>query len=199
MYKIFIALFVLFTVEHAYAEDLKFETTAEGIIDALTIPKAEQTIKTRSLKGLGDPKTRGLKIVEEEQGQIVEKTVMVSGNQPTRGVNLKIEFDVDSFSIRPGSFKLLNELGKALTSEKLNEKDVIVKGHTDSDGEDAYNLGLSLNRANAVRQYLTLNFSISATRLKVVGYGEAMPLVSNTSETNKQINRRVEIEAAESN
>ncbi len=199
MYKIFIALFVLFTVEHAYAEDLKFETTAEGIIDALTIPKAEQTIKTRSLKGLGDPKTRGLKIVEEEQGQIVEKTVMVSGNQPTRGVNLKIEFDVDSFSIRPGSFKLLNELGKTLTSEKLNEKDVIVKGHTDSDGEDAYNLGLSLNRANAVRQYLTLNFSISATRLKVVGYGEAMPLVSNTSETNKQINRRVEIEAAESN
>lgn len=198
MYKFFVVLFILFTFEHGYAEELKFETTTEGIIDALTIPKADQKVKTRSLKEGSGTKTRGIKILEKRQGQIVEKTIIVSEDQPNQGVNLKIEFDFDSYRIRRESFKLLNELGKALTSEKLNEKDVIVKGHTDSDGEDAYNLKLSLNRANAVKQYLTVNFPITASRLKVVGYGESMSLVPNNSETNKQINRRVEIEAVES-
>ena len=196
MYKIFILLIMIFTFEQTYAGDLKFETTAEGIIDALTIPKADHKINTRSLKEGSYRKTRGIKIVEIRQGQIVEKMIVVSEKTPFHRVNLKIEFDVDSYSIRPESFKLLKELGKALTSEKLKEKDVIVKGHTDSDGEEAYNLKLSLNRANAVRRHLTVNFPIAASRLKVVGYGESMALVPNNNEPNKQINRRVEIEAA---
>jgi len=193
MNKVFIILFMLLTFEQTYAGDLKFETTAEGIIDALTIPKADQKIKTRSLKEGSDRKARGIKIVEERQGQIVEKTIVVFEKAPAHGVNLKIEFDVDSYSIRLESFKLLNELGKALTSEKLKEKGVIVKGHTDSDGEEAYNLKLSLNRALAVKLYLTSNFLISSSQLKVAGYGEGIPLVPNNTEKNKQINRRVEI------
>ena len=50
--------------------------------------------------------------------------IIVSEKTPVHGVNLKIEFNVDSYSIRPESFNLLNELGKALTSEKLKEKDI---------------------------------------------------------------------------
>jgi len=192
-YKIFILLFMLFGFEQTYAGNLKFETTAEGIIDALTIPKAEHKIKTRSIKEDSDRKTRGIKIVEEWQGQIVEKTIIVSEKTPVHGINLKIEFDVNSYRIRPESFKLLNELGKALTSEKLKEKDLIVKGHTDSDGEEAYNLKLSLNRALAVKLYLTSNFLISSSQLKIAGYGETTPLVPNNTKKNKQINRRVEI------
>ena len=80
-----------------------------------------------------------------------------------------------------------------MTSEKLKEKDIIVKGHTDSDGEEAYNLKLSLNRALAVKLYLTSNFFISSSQLKVAGYGEATPLVPNNTKKNKQVNRRVEI------
>jgi len=87
----------------------------------------------------------------------------------------------------------LNELGQALTSEKLKGIPVSINGHTDSDGKDAYNLKLSLNRAFAVKSYLTSNYSISPSLLKVVGYGEGLPLVPNNSQANKQINRRVEI------
>ena len=195
---VIIMLFSLFIIQQPPAGDLNFETTAEGITNALTKPKAEQTIKTRSLKGFTETKTRFIKVVKKEQGKIIKKTLTIPEKQASQGVNLKIEFDVDSYRIRPESSKLLNELGKALTSEKLKEKTVIVKGHTDCDGDDAYNLKLSLNRANTVRQYLTVNFPITASRLKVVGYGEAMPLVPNSDETNKQINRRVEIEAVES-
>jgi OOP family OmpA-OmpF porin len=70
---------------------------------------------------------------------------------------------------------------------------VILRGHTDSDGDIAYNMDLSLKRAFAVKDYLTANFHISPSLLKVEGCGEGLPLVPNTSERNKQVNRRVEI------
>jgi len=54
---------------------------------------------------------------------------------------------------------------------------------------------LSLNRAGAVKQYLIDHYTISPDQLKVVGYGESMPLKPNTSKENKQLNRRVEIVA----
>jgi OmpA-OmpF porin, OOP family len=58
-----------------------------------------------------------------------------------------------------------------------------------------YNLRLSLNRAMAVKQYLANNHIILPFRLKVTGYGEGLPLVTNTSAASKQLNRWVEIVA----
>lgn len=187
----FACLFLSFT--HAYPKDFNFESTAEGITDALVKPKAEKKVKLRGIRRANIIKTRSIKVVEKEQGKTVEKTITVSEDQPIQGVNLKIEFDVDSCSIRPESFELLSELGKALTSHKLKGKPMVIKGHTDSDGNDTYNLELSLNRGIAVKAYLVSNFSIPPSLLKVTGYGEAMPLVSNNNAANKQINRRVEI------
>jgi len=197
MKKICIVLFSLLICSQIQAGDLNFESTADGITKALTKPKTEQKIKTRSLKGFNAVKTRSIKVVGREQGKIVEKTITVTGNQPVQGVNLKIEFDVNSYTIRPDSFSLLDELGLALTGEQLKGKPVIIKGHTDSDGDEVYNLELSLNRGLAVKSYLITNFPISPSHLRVVGYGEALPLVSNNSESNKQINRRVEIETSD--
>lgn len=187
----FACLFLSFT--HAYPGDLNFETTAEGITDALVKPKVEKKVKIRGIRQANIIKTRSIKVIEKEQGKTVEKTITVSEDQPIRGVNLKIEFDVDSCSIRLESFELLNELGKALTSDQLKGKPMFIKGHTDSDGNDIYNLELSLNRGLAVKAYLASNFSIPPSLLKVIGYGEAMPLVPNNNAANKQINRRVEI------
>lgn len=192
-------LFLLFLVillssfSSSHAGDINFETTKEGIINALTRPEVEEKTMTRGVSGSGKAKTRGLKIIQKKDGRIVRKTIMVSEKKPHRTVNLKIEFDFDSYDIRPQSFPLLVELGKALTNEKLKGKDIIIKGHTDSTGTEPYNLKLSLNRALAVKLYLTENFPIPSSRLKVIGYGESMPLVLNSSEANRQINRRVEI------
>lgn len=117
----------------------------------------------------------------------------VTGGDST--VLLKIEFDVNSHNIRTQSYALLFELGKALTSTELKQRNIMIKGHTDSDGTKAYNLKLSKRRANAVKTFLGSNFSIPSTRLKTVGFGETHPLVPNTSRANKQMNRRVEVEA----
>ena len=183
----------LFGFCHLSARADNFAKTADEIIDALTNEETEQEIKTRSLKKQSKGKMRGLTIIKKEDGKIVQKTSLISERNSVRSANIKVEFDFDAYTIRSDSFSLLNELGKALTSERLRGVPVILRGHTDSDGDIAYNLDLSLKRAFEVKKYLTANFHISPSLVKVEGYGEGLPLVPNTSELNKQVNRRVEI------
>ena len=176
------------------AADLGFEDTAEGIANRLLAPAGPPGVKTRSF---GGAKVRGLTIVERTPGQqtVVEKTVVVPTERAGGYVNLAVRFDVASFAIRPESIPLLDELGTALGLPALRDRSMFVNGHTDSDGGEGYNLRLSLNRAMAIKQYLANNFTIPAGRLKVMGYGEGVPLVANTSAASKQLNRRVEIQA----
>lgn len=182
---------ILFIFQYAFAQEegeLNFQTTEQGIIKSLTADNPK--IKTRCLS---ETKTRGIKIVGLENNQITHQEIMVSDDAPTQSVNLKIEFDVNSYNIRPDSYDLLDKLGKALTSDKLKEQAILIKGHTDSDGNDDNNLKLSLYRARAVKSYLLEKFSIPESRLKIYGYGKSMPLVPNINPANKQLNRRVEI------
>jgi len=198
MKKLIILGFLLlfpFTLSISRGEDHNFATTKEGIIDALTHPEAKQKPKTRTINGSAITKTRGIRIVTEKNSGIVGKTINISAKKSKQGFNLKIKFDFDSYAIRPESFALIDELGKALIDEKLKGQDIVIKGHTDSTGAETYNLRLSLNRALAVKMHLTENFPIPSFRLKVVGYGESLPLVSNSNEAKRQINRRVEIAA----
>ncbi|WDN89504.1 hypothetical protein BuS5_02472 [Desulfosarcina sp. BuS5] len=183
-----VSLTVLSAVSTAAEEKPLFQTTKDEIIKELTRPVS----RTRGFIPQG--KTRNIVVYEKKNTETIEKIVVVSSNDNTPKVNLKIEFNFNSYRIRPESYSLLRELGKALAAENISRRNIAIKGHTDSDGTERYNLGLSLNRALSVKQYLTANFNISPGKLKIFGYGEAMPLVSNTTAANKQINRRVEIQ-----
>ncbi len=190
------------------AED-GFESTSGGITESLLSPDKKEPAAGPAGKGGWEPinqgkapagktqaiKTRSIKVLKKEKGVETWETVKAPEKRTGGFVNLKIEFDVNSYSIRPQSFKLLRELGKALSDPRLRERIIVINGHTDSDGKEKYNVRLSLNRAGAVKQYLVDHFHISPDRLKVVGYGESMPLKPNTSKVNKQLNRRVEIVA----
>ena len=66
-----------------------------------------------------------------------------------------------------------------------------ISGHTDNQGTPAYNVQLSLKRAQAVVKYLT-DHGIVSTRLTQKGYGADKPLAPNDTEENRQINRRIE-------
>lgn len=99
-----------------------------------------------------------------------------------------IFFDFDKDTLRPESFIELDRLGKVLQGYKTLY--IEIAGHTDDVGNDAYNLDLSRRRSLAVKDYLTRN--IDSSRLKSVGYGESRPKVPNTSDENRQANRRVE-------
>ena len=66
-----------------------------------------------------------------------------------------------------------------------------IQGHTDSRGGDDYNMRLSGERAEAVRQYL-MQQGIAAGRLTARGYGETRPIDTNRTEAGRANNRRVE-------
>jgi len=79
----------------------------------------------------------------------------------------------------------------ALLKNYAHIKKVRVEGHTDSQGEDAFNLDLSQRRANSVRTYL-VGKGVGEDRLEAVGYGEAKPIASNANARGREKNRRVE-------
>lgn len=171
----------------------EFASSSEEMLDQLTKPpvkKKKIKFKTRgSAKADREKELRGLKRVKT-----VEGSVQIMNLPPAeQSVNLKVEFDVDSYSIRLASLPLLDELGKTLNNPSLLNNYFIVGGHTDSDGSDEYNLELSLNRAKSVKSYLTHKHNINPSRLKIVGYGETSPIDSNDSSQGKQRNRRVEV------
>ncbi|MGJ8660607.1 MAG: OmpA family protein [Bacteroidota bacterium] len=101
-----------------------------------------------------------------------------------------MQFDVNAFTVPSSGTSNLNELADVL--KKYEETDILIEGHTDSSGDDAYNQTLSEKRANSVKSYLIRN-GINASRLSSVGYGESQPLQDNGTEAGKAANRRVEV------
>ena len=101
-----------------------------------------------------------------------------------------INFDVDSAVIRDESKPTLDKIVAMLKSEPAMQ--LIIEGHTDSDGSTEHNQVLSQQRAESVKSYLVAA-GISSSRLSVEGYGESKPVVSNATATGKAQNRRVEL------
>ncbi|MBE9093856.1 OmpA family protein [Tychonema sp. LEGE 07203] len=99
-------------------------------------------------------------------------------------------FNTGSISLRAGTSAILDNLVADLRS--YEGATVRVAGHTDDAGEEAENRNVSLARAQAVVQYLSgaidRNYHWVA-----IGYGESRPLVDNSSDINRQRNRRIEV------
>jgi OmpA-OmpF porin, OOP family len=106
-------------------------------------------------------------------------------------VRLKdIYYDFDRAELHPRSEIELKKLKTIL--QRYPKMYVELIGHTDSDGTDAYNLGLSEKRASAAREWLIDN-GVSAQKIKILGRGESQPIVTNETEDGRALNRRVEL------
>jgi outer membrane protein OmpA-like peptidoglycan-associated protein len=102
-----------------------------------------------------------------------------------------IQFGFDSAEMLPASRPTLEEIARFLRANAaLN---VVVAGHTDSQGGFDYNVQLSTRRAQAVVAALTRDFAIPAARLTAFGAGMAAPVASNDNDAGRSQNRRVEV------
>jgi len=99
-------------------------------------------------------------------------------------------FDVNKATLKPASQENLTNLAKILN--KYEDTNILLEGHTDSDGSEEYNLQLSRSRANSVANYLQSS-NVDPTRFTIMGYGEQQPVASNETVEGKQQNRRVEV------
>ncbi|CAN5232103.1 hypothetical protein BH11MYX1_BH11MYX1_31150 [soil metagenome] len=98
-------------------------------------------------------------------------------------------FDFNKATIKSVSFALLDEVGQAMVDNPTVK--VEIGGHTDSVGNDAFNLRLSQARAESVRTYLVKR-GIASNRMVPKGFGENVPLADNRTEVGRSQNRRVE-------
>jgi outer membrane protein OmpA-like peptidoglycan-associated protein len=99
-------------------------------------------------------------------------------------------FDTNSTAIKPGFDSTMDKIADVVV--RYGKTTLTVAGHTDDVGAAEYNQKLSERRALAVAQYLESKH-VNPVRLATVGKGEAMPIDSNSTETGRQANRRVEI------
>lgn len=99
-----------------------------------------------------------------------------------------VDFGFDSTKITPASASLFNNAASTLKNNL--GMTVQLEGHTDSTGPEAYNMGLSKRRAEAVKNHLVEN-GIDASRLTTKGFGEANPIASNDTAAGRAENRRV--------
>lgn len=158
---------------------------------SLKLPTADTFII--KVKTIVDSSKYGLIAIRglEPDEQFAEPFTVTVKFEPARSYRLdNVYFDFAKHTLRPESFKELNELVDYMKWRE-NEK-IEIGGHTDNIGDDADNLKLSQNRAESIRQYL-IKKGINANRMMAKGYGSSQPVADNSTSEGRQKNRRTEV------
>jgi outer membrane protein OmpA-like peptidoglycan-associated protein len=120
-----------------------------------------------------------------------------------RGTEIKVSlsgdvlFDFDRWDVKKEAESVLKKLVKGI--RELGWKHIIIEGHTDSKGSEAYNLRLSEKRAEAVKEWFVTKGGLGNIQFETKGYGESRPVAPNTkpdgsdNPDGRAKNRRVEI------
>lgn len=152
-------------------------------------------IGTAQAKVVSSPPMDRNKIAED-----IRKSLSNSGVKDTQvapvsnGVTIslqRIQFQPDSAVLLPSEKKKLDAIGKIL--EKYPNRDILITGHTALAGTAAGRKQLSLERAQAVGNYLLSIGARKQSQITVKGVGAADPIASNNTEAGREKNRRVEI------
>ena len=114
----------------------------------------------------------------------------VLSNEPPPPLHFILYFQSDSVQLLPASVQQMPEIVAAIQQRSPTRISVI--GHSDTRGDKAYNLDLSMRRAMAVKQQLVEN-GVEDTFMDVSSHGEANPIVKTADNVSNVKNRRVEV------
>jgi len=159
----------------------------EKVVDLPTVLHPNTTFNRFRFFGWGNedlPFISNIKITTAAPD--VRSKLLTEGKIISYGIN----FDSGKDVIKPESYGAIKSIADVLNENP--DVRVRVLGHTDSDGNADANLDLSKRRAAAVKDFLTKNFGIAATRIETDGKGQTEPLAPNNTTEGKAKNRRVE-------
>lgn len=106
-------------------------------------------------------------------------------------ISLQVQFTFGSAELLPHGKRQLDQLAMALNDRALAHAAFELAGHTDAVGDAESNLRLSLERANAVKDYLVQVHGLNPARLQTIGFGFSR--LANAANPQAAINRRVEV------
>ncbi len=129
------------------------------------------------------------KIETEIPGAKVER--VDDGIVVTFDENSGVYFDTNKFNINSKSMATLDKLTGVL--REYPDTNVLVVGHTDNTGADAYNMTLSKQRAESVTTYFTATKGLASGRFTTNWYGEQSPVADNSTAEGRAQNRRVNV------
>ncbi|PIE74060.1 MAG: hypothetical protein CSA19_01620, partial [Deltaproteobacteria bacterium] len=113
-------------------------------------------------------------------------------DSPTARVDLNVNFAFDSDKLTASGKKQVAEIAAALKAPSLQTSRFLIEGHTDSTGNDTYNIDLSTRRALTVANILQNEYGVKVD-LITKGYGETRPVTTNQTEAGQALNRRVSL------
>jgi outer membrane protein OmpA-like peptidoglycan-associated protein len=150
--------------------------------DKDTVPDVNDACPDKAGAPHPDPKKNGCpSLVEVKNGQLV--------------ILKPVFFALDKDVILAQSFPVLQAVADAMKAASAIKK-IRIEGHTDSQGNPAYNIDLSERRTKSVRKWL-IQHGIAEERLEAKGYGQTRPIDTNKTPAGRAKNRRVEFRIIE--
>ena len=130
-------------------------------------------------------------VMKAKTASMPPKKVVIKPIPPLPKVLNNVQFKVNSSDFEAHSFPQLDSA--ALTLINFPKLQILIKGHTSSEGNAENNQRLSERRAEAVKNYL-INKGIAINRLQTKGFGATQPVSVEKTEDNRRLNRRIEFE-----
>lgn len=134
---------------------------------------------------------------EARNANLAQQLAAMEGLKTDRGLVVTLGdvlFEFNRAEVRPGAYARMTQLADFL--KQYPDRRVSIEGHTDNIGGAAYNTELSQRRAESIKAQLT-GLGIANERISTVGYGKDFPVANNDSDTNRALNRRVEVVISE--
>ena len=180
------------------ANGCPMDNDKDGIVNELD--RCPEAAGPESLKGCPDTDGDGVADMDDRcpgaVGTIANKgcpEIAKADSIKITQIASKIFFETNSDKLKVASLSQLDEL--VLILKKYESANLLIEGHADSQGADAYNLTLSQKRTDAVKTYL-MGKGIMESRLTAIGYGEGRPIADNNTAAGRAKNRRVELKTS---
>ena len=115
------------------------------------------------------------------EGKFLYETLLTDEN---------VRFEFNQADLTEPAMGELDTFAQKLATDNANVF-IEIQGHTDSTGDEEYNLGLGERRAEATRRYLNMSHGVPLHRMSVISYGESAPIADNGTREGRSLNRRI--------
>jgi len=149
--------------------------------------------KARATRPTDDAEAKALAAEQAKAAALANELASLKAQHTDRGLVLTVGdvlFAPGRAEVGPGAQRSIDKLAEFLRT--YSKRNVLIEGHTDNLGNEDFNVKLSQQRADAVRDLLIAR-GVSPQRIRTKGYGPKFPVVDNDSAAGRQQNRRVEV------